>query len=433
MRLFKPRRQGKKQSYDAGFVVYAFFIALSFIVMLIPLALYHFAQISALSGKKRAVTLLLGVILCLWLLGFLTGSFFIISGALVGLLASPFFIVGTDARRKHNPVLRTALAFLLPTVLILVLFVFVMPQKNPLELDFLIQQQKIGDAAVQAAFDQQIALMRESSAFLTFQDVIGYHPLQRLSWLVYGPGSSFLLSLLLMSFLSLVFLDFSFEQIERLKGICRYVVQYPERFSSDVSFQMSEFPLFKALLGNEFVQAAEVSGNRKLPELSDNISLLEKVRMFFLKPDKSSHDTLFNGYIFKTSNASNWNLRNFSTNLPLVLVSIIFFVVMILLFPEQNMLIAASAPGNSLVAFPFLSYIIGPFGIMAFTILVVLAIQGLLTMYLRLSNLVLIVILIAAWISGSEVSFGPYLLIAIFGAVGLWDELYDWRHIRKTV
>ncbi|KAB8029906.1 hypothetical protein [Fluviispira multicolorata] len=412
----------------------AVFVAVSFIVMLIPLALFNVAQVAAMLGKRIALSLMLVVSLSFFLFGILFSSLSIISMGVIVLFAIPFFMSAIYLREKRKHWLYAASVLFLPVILFFGFLSFtptkltvidgevktqihqeIALKKEELQSQFAGRKPTVKEVQTLAQYDQFKEQIDQIVAVPAVRSFLDYNSWQRMAFLVFGAGSSFFLIGLLISFANVVFVDFGFEQIERLRAVVNYVRRHPTSFSAQLTSVLFAMPMVRAnrletpILINQHATQSLGNGNQKLSILAS-----------LWKPLKPNNTIMWQGFSFKFEGMSAWNLRNFSLPLPLVLLAVAFVGTMAFWYGNLESIISSLQHTAFAPIFALMS-------VMSFVVITILALQGMFTIYKRVSTFLVLSFVFLFFILGSKASFGPYAILAAFGAVGLLDYVYDWR------
>ena len=432
----------EKNAKDSSLLISGVLIGLSFILLVFPLGIYHLAQISALLRRRTAIYLMLVVSFLILLLALITSSVLLTMSGLISIFSIPFFAFGLYDRSKHAHWARTLLVFFLPVFFIL-FYIFSLEKMTESDLNKIFEKQSIalqtqshdhnkehsqekkqhkieGFAAMSS-----LEALKATPAYKTFLNILGMSSLERLSWFIYGPGSSFLLMLFIMVLSCLVFLDFGFDQVERFKAISKYVILNKELFPDYIILSLYRIPeLFFRNLKTPF----EVISHKPLVSRLELEEMEGKKRLSFLAPlfrrKSSPMESFWQGYSFSLKGKSTWNLKYFSLNLLFVLLAIAFYIFTLLKFQSPDNIISSSEKG-------LWAYLLVGGGLASFFILTIISMQGLITLYRRLSPGFLLILVICIWLFSAGISIGPYAVIALFSTVGLLDYIYDWRGIKK--
>ena len=413
----------------------ALFVAVSFIVMLIPLAIFNVSQVAAILGKRVAFLLMVVVSLAFILLGKLFANLPIIFTGLFVLAAIPFFMSAIAMREKKRPWYYAAIILFIP-----VLFIFGLPTLGVSKMDneqfakalTEFQQNVSATLPVQGSPEAEKLYGQDSNKDLTqiiqelgsspqgsaAREFIGYNSSQRLGYFVFGMGASFFLLVLLISFANVVFVDFGFEQIERLRAIVNYIRRNPSSFSSQLTAALFAMPMVRAnRLQTPILITQHSSQNLENQKLESSkfgfLSALWKP----LKPKNVIH---WQGYSFQFEGKSPWSLREFSLPFPIAFIAIA--VVGFIGFWYGNLEAILSSLQDTVFA-PFIAILC----VLSFIAITIVALQGMFTIYKRVPTLLVLSLMVALVFFSSKLSFGPYTILAVFGAVGLLDYVYDWR------
>lgn len=415
--------QSEKQ-WKVGLLLSGVLIFLSFVTMLIPLALYHVAQVGATLKLRTTYALMAAVIFGSFFLGVTFGIDIFLLGAFVGAFWAPLFAVAVYQRKKNRSMYLSAFLFFVPALLVIGM-AFWVPEIVSLEsflrarLEMLDSQMRLppleGTERAQFFLDtwkQTFEHTIVTPGFAILAKVAAYSPWQRVAWFVFDSDAAylFIFGLLFNALASLVFLDNAFEQIEKLTAVVRYVLRSPSMFPAQLVEAMSRFPM-----KSESESALEVESHKKISE--ETRSGLQA----FVMPKHARERVYLSGTEFRLiAKQKHWQLKNFALPLWVVILGIGSLVSLVLKYktPEGIITEGASAPWGAVVALG------GVFGAL---ILAITAVQGMLVLYQRLVPFGLMLVLLAILTVGLTVGFDPYLALGVFGSLGLLDYLYDFR------
>jgi hypothetical protein len=414
----------------------ALFVAVSFIVMLIPLAIFNVSQVAAILGKRVAFLLMLVVSLAFILFGKLFANIPLIFTGVFVLAAIPFFMSAIAMREKKRPWFHAAIVLFMPVLFIFGFLAFIPPKLDHVQFGQALAelQQNVasslptkgqGDPAAEKAaqdstkvFSQYIQDLNSSVQLSAAREFIGYSSWQRLGFFVFGMGASFFLLVLLISFANVVFVDFGFEQIERLRAIVNYVRKNPAAFSAHLTSALFAMPMVRSNRLQTPILITQHS-SQNLDNQTSNSSKLSFLSTIW-KPLKPKNVIHWQGYSFQFEGKSPWSLREFSLPFPIACIAIA--VVGTIGFWYGNLEAILSSLQDSVFA-PFIAVTC----VLSFISITIVALQGMFTVYKRVAPLLVLVLMVALLYLGSKSSFGPYTILAVFGAVGLLDYVYDWR------
>lgn len=428
MNVEASTQKTQKKQIRAGLLLSGMLIGLSFVTMLVPLALYHVAQVAAALKLRTTYLLMLAVIAVTFALGFLFREEVFLLGAAVGCFWAPLFAIAVYERKRNRPVTLSAVLFFVPTLLVLA-SAWMIPHISDLG-DFLEQKRAeveeqmlagggVTDPQTQRFLDdwrEGIVKTRETPEYAALARVAAYSPPQRISWLVFDSDAAyfFIFGLLLNALASLVFLDHAFEQVERLRAVVRYVLEKRGGFSPKLVEGVSRFPMATGHEGESEDPIRIVSHRVYRPDDS-------RLASAFLLPNRALNTIFFGGYEFALERLHNrWQLRSFALPLWLGLLSIVFLVFVSLYYGEPQVVIETASSGQYGLAIALGS-------VVSMLLLSVLAVQGMLVFYLRLVPLALMLVVLVALSVALWSGLNPYVLVAAMGSVGLLDYIYDFR------
>ncbi|APJ04281.1 hypothetical protein [Silvanigrella aquatica] len=416
----------------------AFFVAVSFIVMLIPLALFNISQVAAVLGKKAAFVLMLCIAALFVVLGGLFGNSPLLFTGFLVLATIPIFMLAISIREKKRPWFYAA-AILFTPVLLLLGVLITIPTYSHLQFEQRITEVKQevtakaaaaikeNPAAEKAAQDSSQALLKqvdELAAVPFVREFFGYSAWQRLGYMVFGMGASLFLIVLLISIANVVFVDFGFEQIERLRAIVNYVKRNPAAFPAQLSTALFALPMVRS---NRLQTPLFINhhGNQSVEMSSSESEGGWRFVLAFWKPIKPKNMMYWQGYSFQFEGKCPWSLREFSLPFPLACLSIAVLGAMGFWYGNLETILTSMEHN---VFAPFIAIL----SVLSFIAITIIALQGMFTIYKRVPSLFLLIIMAFLLFIGSRLDFviGPYAVLAVFGTVGLLDYVYDWRGIK---
>ena len=426
-----PPHQRSEREISLGLALSGMLIAISFIAMLVPLAVYQVAQVAAAVRFRTAVLLLFTVVLSLGLLGFTFGADLLLLGCLMGIFWAPLITLALYIRSRFLPSGIAMLAFLVP-VLVFLACAFLIPNVPDLAafldsrkdqfLQVLQNSANITDPVLREKlmtnWQQSFAQIRELPEFDGMARVAAFSPWQRLSWVVYGGGAPFYFGLLLVAFGNLALLDFAFEQVEKFKAVVAYILRSQSGFPRTVVESLEKLSALKTALGTGQELPVAVSNHVRSREPKADGVVTFKSRLFNERP--RGEVTRMWGFEFALERLkTGWNFKNSALPLWLGLASVLAMGGWVALFSDAEGILVAAG----------LSYgpLIGLTSVVAFALMALLAIQGVLVLYSRLSGFFLLLFLLVFLMLGSYVSLNPHLIVAVFGSIGLLDDVYDLR------
>lgn len=412
----------------------AFFVAVSFLVMLIPLAIFNVSQVAAILGKKVAFLLMLGVSSVFIFFGIpFSNPSLIFTGVFV-LAAIPFFMSAIAMREKKRPWYFAAIVLFIPVFFLLGTITFA-PKLDHVQLGQVIAkiQQNVSSRIStqgnsEAEKENSESLKNVLQVFQEFQsapqfaevrEFIGFSAWQRLGTYVFGMGSYLFLIVLLISFANVVFVDFGFEQIERLRAIVNYVRRNPAAFSSSLTSVLFAMPMVRANRLQTPILITQHT-NQNLDHQSAESSKFSFLSAIW-KPLKPKNIIHWQGYAFQFEGKSPWCLRDFSLPFPIACAAIAVVGFIGFWYGDLKNIL-------SLLQQPVLAPFVAILCVLSFIAIAVVALQGMFTIYKRVPTLLVLALTVVLLYFGSAKStLGPYTVLAVFGAVGLLDYVYDWR------
>lgn len=424
----------KKNKPSIALLLSGIFIGISFLVLLIPFAIFNVAQIAAMMNKKTAFSLTFFVGCILMLLGALLSSSLFLSSGILALIMLPLFMLVIFFREKRFPMWTSFVVLLFPVVFgvgyacsVPTLDAPAYHEKlNALEKELIANKQLLQPQNT-AKYDEAITQFRALAENADVLSYFAYTPWQRLVWFVFGPGSVFLFLVLMISFANLVCVDFAFEQADKIKAVLRYVGQHVASFSSDFVASLKNMPVF--VRNNSHSSIAVV---KHFPMWA--LTEIPQPRTRFLgliKPAQPSNLIRLREYSFiYEGNIASWQFRRFALPMPVVLGAIAFLVGFAVRFDNpESMGMSGIVEAIGHLSTPY-AQIVSILSFGSFFILAILTLQGMFTVHQR-SSFVAFALLFGLLMILSNASLGLYILLAVFGSVGLLDYVYGWRAEKK--
>ncbi len=418
-----------RQRYSSGLLVSGLLVGISFLVMLIPLALYHLAQVAATLRVKAAMKLLAAVI-GLFLLGaiFLREPLLIV-GSMIALFWTPFFAIGLFQREGRRPFGMSAFLFAIP-VFLAGAFVFIIPlvpdfavffdSQRDLALARVLEQgvpQGTTPAEYEKFFHENFDRFKSTVEFQQISKFVALSGWQRLVWLVFDQGVAYFVGLILICLANLIFLDLAFEQVERLRAVGRYVLNHQGSFPGEMVQVVGSSAVMvqhdNSLDENIKVLGTEKSRGRENEEGSELASI-------FFKPKPFSNRIEVFGLRFQIERVwKGWGLKVLQIPLPFVAFAIVFLLSVVGFFKDLPKLVeVAQGPYG---------WILGLGGALTLTTLCIVSVQGVLVLHARLASWLFFASMLLLISFGAFVPVKPYLFLGIFGTLGLLDYVYDFR------
>lgn len=428
------------------------FVAISFIIQLIPLAVFNVSQIAAILGKRSAFLLMLAVATALIVLGSALSTLLVANGIML-LFAVPFFLSAILVREKKKHWIYATIVMFIPVFLFFYSIIFVADKnkynemlnngfvalnataEKTSQLNNNISNNNLLDTPAAKPTKDQLTVnplasiestkqllekfeQENPKGFKVFNEFLNYNPWQRILFFVFGTGSIVLFIALLISFANVVFVDFGFEQIERLRAIVNYVRKNTNSFASQLVNNLFSLPMVNTKKVETPILISQHRGlNREQNE--KNIGFLSLV----WKPLKTKNTIYWQGYAFAFQGQSPWNLREFVLPLPIVLGAISSLAAMGLWFNNFETML------KKLEHAPYAS-ILALISLISFILLTIVALQGMFTLYKRLTTIVSLLLIVVVMSLLGQNLIGAFELLGFFGIVGLLDYVYDWRGIK---
>lgn len=400
---------------------------MSFTAMVIPLAMYHVAQVAAAVGRQQSTLMLLAVIGFLLAMGLLSGEQLFVVSAVMAALWSPAFLLGIIQREKgHGRAGLAASTIAMSFLPLLGLVAILLPPQisdfgsflNEFR-DTMVNRSGLpkGDPALVSllkSFDE----LEASRQLKTVADVLGAGWPSRLLWMIYGTGSPWLFGLVMIALGNLLLLDLAFDQVERMRAIVRYVDGRQQTFGQQL---VRSFRGIRASLGAGDDARFEVTES-KAQEGLESRALWQR----FVRPKSQVGALVVLGRWFRLRPLGDkgWKLREFSVPLLPGLLSVLGLLALGI---NQSALSPEGAPLPGADAQPFLAVL----ALLCFLGSALLALQGIVVAIQRLTPIGLLCLLLIFVLSGGFVLSNPLMVIALFGSLGLLDQLYDLRGHRQ--
>jgi hypothetical protein len=431
--LVPVSRTKNSTNFKGQIIVTGIFICLSYMLSLLPLALFAIAQTLAIFGLRTAALLSFFVVLFLSLLAILTGLPLFALGALFSILATPIFLIVSLLRKKNTSIFWSATLIAAP----LVLFFSAILSTPVLTKDQFHAEIKKIESSVLSSTNRNPTLASSSNANnmavydkikdqfsviekdVTLQNFMSWTASERILYFIYGSGFSILFVMLLSFFASLFFLDFAFEQVEKLRAVSNYILSQP-RGTFDRLF-LDLFKIFQKSNGTKQIEHSTfaVTTHKKI---ETGIGASKSMLGFFRKNNSVLNTIVMRDYIFTyIGQLPGWRLRTYQIPLILCILSITVYAGMIFYFGDfQNILVALKAVNRPLLAFSI--------AISAFStcVLAFLVFQGIFTAlkWIPLGLLLFISVVFLIVAPYIAVSVGAsYIFLGVFGIIGLLGYL----------
>ncbi len=423
------KSQNKIKQINMHLLVTGFFIMASYFLGLLPLALFSIAQTMAVFGKKHAALLSAGVLIILAIAALLTGSAPVVFAAVISFLTVPLFLIVSVLRQKQKSIFLSAGILFVP-VFIFFSAVLFSPKLDSVQfnaeidrVEKVITQSQEDKTAISpeniAVYEKIKDQVRELKKDANLKQFMNYNAGQRLLYFVYGDGFAIFLIIILTFFASLFFLDFAFEQVEKLHAIQKYIKSVTQ-YNFD--------PMFLAVLNDITAK----SKNKSL-YLTENFVIVKheidktnepsaknKPFLGILKKPHPENSISFRNYLFHyKGKIPGWGLRSYQMPLILCLFSIIALSSIVFYYGSvPNILNALTNEG----ILPFSLLVVSVFSMCVLSFLVL---QGIFTALKWIPFGVLIVLSIIFLLVSPYilVDLGPFMFLGLFGVVGLLGYL----------
>lgn len=378
-------------------------IATSFIVMLIPLAMFCMAQMSATLGKKVASAVTLFVAFLLIALGVLTASGVFLGSGVLAATSFPFFLMAIVLRERHKNPWAALVVLLLPILFTVFVACYGLPHGQTFFLDL---EKSAGQMGLNQSAD--LALLKP---FLSSSAA------DRLLWFAFGSGSFSVFTFLLVAFANLACLDIAYEQIDKLRAVVYYIIKNHGKFSLGFVKMFLSMPV---ALSHQ-VPTGTVKSHASVSDQESSNQVEFSWKAWLLKPVKPKNTMkVKNTIFFFEKDLVSWNLRNFTLPFSVILVAIVFMAG--ILFGLGDFDLLATQIQNDWV-----KQLLAVSGILSLAVLALLTLQGMFVVYTRVSTFFALAFFFCVFVLGTHFSVGPFVPVAIFGAVSILDNLYDWR------
>lgn len=429
--LVPVNRTKNSKSYATQIIITGIFIGLSYMLSLLPLALFAIAQTLAIFGTRIAMLLSLSVVLCLCIFAFTTGISVFALGAFFAIVTTPIFLIVAILRKKNTSIFWSAAILGIPLILF---FSGVLSAPTLTKNEYSFEIEKIETAvlsrqqSISATSDANQDVynkVKEQFEFVkrdvSLQNFMSWNLNQRIIYFIYGPGFPILFGILLSFFASLFFLDFAFEQIEKLQAVATYIGSVTRG-----AFDRYFLEIFKVLQRSKNTNAFKelsfkvIKHKKRDIGISSNKSFIETLR----NKQKSQNDTntiSLREYVFYyVGELPGWSLRTYQIPLILCILSIMVFAGTVFYFGNfQNILTALTRGNNAVLALGV------ALSVIAVCVLSFLVLQGIFTAlkwipFGLLLFISIVFLIVAPYIM---VSVGPYIFLGVFGIIGLLGYL----------
>lgn len=405
-----------RQRLNVNLLVSGGFIAIGFVAMVAPLAMFHAAQVAASQRVRSGLQLLFVVVLLVLGLGFVGGSPLLLAGGFNGMVWFPLFAFALTQRARLGWLGWSAAALCLPAF-ILPLTAFLIPAELP-EVFLNAIQQGQANEVFSGVEEQQVrglvTLLQEQNplALKTLGDFLSLSPWQRLVWLVFGDGVGLAFAAVAMGLANLVFLDMAFEQVERLNAVASHVLKSPERFPRGLVEAVTASgwgrtdtrPLVFSVVGSSR-EDTTVEGWRNL--LLRPKHLVQRVDIWGVQ---------FSLGLVRPA----WQLRTLRVP-PLVAgISLGLMCLIVGVFGEGKQVIDAAAAAH-------LGPWLGIAGFVGFFGLALTALQGAMVIVQRSRPAALLFGFLTVLIVGSLFPLSPFIVLGGLGILAILDYRYDFR------
>jgi hypothetical protein len=414
-----------QQKRSAGLLLSGILVAISLIAFVLPLAAYHVAQVASALRVRSGLLLLVGVAALLYFLGFVTRLPVFVMAGTIGLCATPFLAAALLMRvKKMSSWL--ALGVLALPILIVFYSLLSVPQNLDLEIVISANLEKIAASGSQGEQADLLERLRQSGALKDAQEFLNLKHWQRLAALVFADAGSLALSMFGSLVGTVVLIDFAFNQAERMRGVMEYILARKESFPPQLVQLMEQTRESMGSLSRSGRMAKaeqrslQILSHRKRSQVQTEAGAAGGLASKFVRPPTPpGHSDVF-GYRFTFVSELGWSLRWFSVPLWAGLPAIAALTYLAVISGGQTNMtswLPAEPEGPALVWA----------SLVAVFVLVGLALQGALIVHARLRPFAALgFVLIVLILSGASRS-GPLLLAVVLAALGLLDNLYDFR------
>lgn len=417
-----------QQKRSAGFLFSGVLIGISLLAFVLPLAAYHVAQVASMTRARAGILLLLIVSFFLYLLGVVTRvPVFVVAGSL-GFLISPLMAGVLYIRQRSSSAWWALFVLSLPVVLMLMSLLSV-PQGFNIEQRLSEEFAKTTHPELLAQRETLLKQLQSSAALIEMQRLFDLESWQRLAWFLFSGGGALALTIFGSLAGTLVLLDFAYAQAERLRGIVKYVLSRPESFPQSLLSVVTQTKVgMAALQGAKMTMAAELergavvvsSHAKKIPENKSTTGGMKSLLGSVLREPSPRGTSLLWGYRFKMSAEPGWHLGQFAVPLWLGFPSLLVLGYLATLWQGEKGL------SQWLSQSPFGEQLLWA-AVLAVGVLVGLAVQGALVLYVRLRPWVALLSVLAVILLSSATDTGPLVMTVVLAAVGLLDNAYDFR------
>lgn len=431
-----------QKSIRMGLVLSGFLVAFGFITLLVPVALYHAAQVAAALRLRTAYAWLMLVVMTTLCLGFLIMNEALIFGGLVGLMWFPIFAFALHQRKNNRRFVWTALLFFLPLVAVIAVALFI-PREVAFDQFLLerigVMKNDIGLHEMQnrqqviATLDEAYKSFRLSAEFRFIDAFLKLEPFQRIAWFIFDTQAAmlFVFGILINTFASLLFLDHAFEQVEKLQSIAKYVVSRASLFPSDLVQSLARFPqpteIGEGSRTVKIVSHTNVLSTASAAQARSNkpTALGQQVFKFFWKPVADVYVYEFGEYRFRVDESESdrrWWLRGFA--LPFWMPALGCLMLAGTIWNFGSPVAVIEALGGLPTAKAGFVAVASLFGMFCLSLT---SVQGLLTLYARLTPIAMALFVLLVLVVAMSTAMNVYLIVGMLSVVGLLDYAYDLR------
>lgn len=421
--------QPAQQKRSAGLLLSGVLIAISLLAFILPLAAYHVAQVASILRVRTGLFLIALVSFSLYLLGLVTRVPVFMMAGTTGICLIPFLACSLFIRVKSGSAWWALIVLSLPIVFALVSLLSV-PQGFNIEKWLISEFARLPPS--NAASQQELLLqqVKGSPAFLELQKLFELDSWKRLSWFLFVDGGALSISLFASLLGTLVLIDFAFNQTERTRGVMAYVLQRKDKFPLQmVSLLEQTFEGMRALVGdkaffrveNQISTPEVVSHEKKTVRSREQETGIKSIAKVFLREPMPPGVSDVFGYRFTFKKEPGWNLRSFEVPLLGSIPALALLVYLASLWRGEAQIAnwLPSAPLGQLLSWS---------AFLAMFVVAAVAMQGALVVYACLRPLAALAAIFVLLLALSATQAGPLMLIALLAAIGLLDNVYDFRN-----
>jgi hypothetical protein len=352
---------------------------------------------------------------------------FVVAGSL-GFLISPLMAGVLFLRQRSKSAWWALLTLSLPVVFMLMSLLSV-PQGFNMEQRLLEEFAKTTNPELLGQRETLMNQLKSSAALIEMQKIFDLESWQRLAWFLFSGGGALALTIFGSVAGTLVLLDFAYSQAERLRGIVKYILNRPESFPHSLVSVVAHTRVgLKALQGTAALHGSQREGGavlidshvKRAPSGQSQLTGWKLFLSYVLREPLPRGTSILWGYRFKMSAEPGWHLGDFAVPLWLAFPSLLVLGYLATLWQGDAGL------GQWLSHSPYGAYLLWG-AVLSVGVLVGLAVQGALVLYVCLRPLFALFVVFAVVLASSTVETGPLMMTVVLAVLGLLDIAYDFR------